>query len=253
MKSLKTYGVIKMGKDKHTFKKFSKAKGFGLSDTSKVHLFFERSGTFKKAFEKYGFVATDYDLEAEHEDVKKIDLFSEINKEFITENSSVFAEIKDNDLVVAFFPCTYFSDQSQLISRGDSFGMKDFSKEEKLRRSATDMTVRSNFYSTLCYLCIIAIRKNFKLIIENPYGKVNFLKQFFPIKPALVIKNRMLWGDFFKKPTQFFFINCTPNFYLERLCAIPKENNPIEKNHGFSRSRISSRFAENFIESVILD
>lgn len=27
----------------------------------------------------------------------------------------------------------------------------------------------------------------------------------------------------------------------------------FEKNHGFSRSRISSRFAENFIESVILD
>ena len=55
-----------MGKDKQTFKKFSKAKNFGLSDSSKVHLFFERSGTFKKAFEKYGFVATDYDMEAEH-------------------------------------------------------------------------------------------------------------------------------------------------------------------------------------------
>lgn len=61
------------------------------------------------------------------------------------------------------------------------------------------------------------------------------------------------WGDYFKKPTQFFFLNCIPNFFLERLSASQKENNPIEKNHGFSRSRISSRFAENFIESVILD
>lgn len=242
-----------MGKDKQTFKKFSKAKEFGLSDTSKVHLFFERSGTFKRAFEKYGFVATDYDLEAEHEEVVKVDLFSEITIEYGIESSSIFAEIKDNDLVVAFFPCTYFSDQSQLISRGDSFGMKNFSEEQKLRKSIIDMTTRMNFYNTLCRLCIIAKRKNFKLIIENPYGKVNFLKQFFPIKPALIIKNRMLWGDYFKKPTQFFFINCMPNFYLERLCAIPKENNPIEKTHGFSRSRISNRFAENFIESVILD
>ena len=242
-----------MGKDKQTFKKFSKAKNFGLSDSAKIHLFFERSGTFKKAFEKYGFVATDYDLEKEHEEVQQTDLFLEIIKEYYDESSPIFAEIKDNDLVVAFFPCTYFSDQSRLVSRGDSFGMKDFSDEEKLERSMCDMIKRAEYYKTLCRLCLIAERKNFKLIIENPYGKVNFLKQFFPIKPALVIKNRMLWGDFFKNPTQFFFINCTPNFYLERLCAIPKENNPIEKNHGFSRSRISSRFAENFIESVILD
>lgn len=67
-----------MGKDKRTFKKFSKAKNFGLSDSSKVHLFFERSGTFKRAFEKYGFVATDYDLKAEHEEVVKDNLFSEV-------------------------------------------------------------------------------------------------------------------------------------------------------------------------------
>ena len=33
------------------------AKNFGLNDSSRVHLFFERSGTFKKAFEKYGFIA----------------------------------------------------------------------------------------------------------------------------------------------------------------------------------------------------
>lgn len=168
------------------------AKNFGLSDSSRVHLFFERSGTFKKAFEKYGFVATDYDLEAEHEEVKKTDLFLEINKEYYDESSKVFAEIKDNDLVVAFFPCTYFSDQSQLISRGDSFGMKGFSDEDKLHRSIVDMKTRADFYIILCRLCIIARKKNFKLIIENPYGKVNFLKQFFPIKPCLIIKNRML-------------------------------------------------------------
>lgn len=229
------------------------AENFGLNDSSRVYLFFERSGTFKKAFEKYGFIATDYDLEAEHKEVKKTDLFLEITKEYYDESSSIFAEIKKNDLVVAFFPCTYFSDQSQLISRGDSFGMKDFSQYEKLERSMKDMNIRAGFYQTLCRLCMIAERKHFKLIIENPYGKVNFLKQFFPIKPCLIIKNRMLWGDFFKKPTQFFFINCIPNFFLERVCASPEENNPIEKNHGFSRSRISSRFAENFIESVILD
>lgn len=242
-----------MGKDKHTFKKFSTAKNFGLSDSSKVHLFFERSGTFKRAFEKYGFVATDYDLEKEHEEVQQTDLFFEIVKEYYDKSSSVFAKIKSDDLVVAFFPCTYFSDQSQLISRGDSFGMKSFSQYEKLERSMKDMTMRADFYKVLCKLCVIAKIKNFKLIIENPYGKVNFLKHFFPIKPALIIKNRMLWGDYFKKPTQFFFINCMPNFFLEAMCSSQKETNPIEKNHGFSRSRISNRFAENFIKSVILD
>ena len=78
------------------------AKNFGLSDSHRVHLFFERSGTFKKAFEKYGFVATDYDLEAEHEEVKKTDLFLEITREYYDLSSSVFAKIESVAILLKF-------------------------------------------------------------------------------------------------------------------------------------------------------
>lgn len=222
-----------------------------MNKPNKVHILFERSGTFKKAFKSFGISAIDYDLEAEHEEVVKTNLFSEIIKEYYDNSSLIFAEIKDNDLVIAFFPCTYFSDQSQLASRGDAFQMKNFSEEEKLKRSITDMTARADFYNTLCRLCIIAKRKNFKLIIENPYGKVNFLKHFFPIKPDLVIRDRRTLGDFYKKPTQFFFVNCHPEFVLEQEYIPTKKNKAIEDIHGFERSRISEVFAKKFIEQFL--
>lgn len=44
----------------------------------KVHCLFEQSGTFKKAFEKYGYEAYDYDIQNEFNETDKIiDLFEE--------------------------------------------------------------------------------------------------------------------------------------------------------------------------------
>ena len=81
----------------------------------------------------------------------------------------------------------------------------------------------------------------------------NFLKQFFPIKPELVIKDRRKIGDIYKKPTQFFFINCEPEFKLYGDCFV-KVDDPknIEDASGFARSVISSAFAKNFIETYIV-
>ena len=220
----------------------------------KVHCFFEQSGTFKKNFQELGFPAYGYDIENTENVDFNVNLFNEIKSEISTHNSEIFKNIKSNDLVFAFFPCTYFSDQSQLLSRGDSFGQLKWSKEQKLKYSLEQMEKRTEFYKYLCNLCIIAINKGFKLIIENPYGKVNFLKHFFPLKPGIIIKDRIKYGDFYKKPTQFFFINCEPNFKLlnEYDYKIIK-NKIIEKENGFARSIISKKFAKNFIENFVID
>ena len=220
----------------------------------KVHCFFEQSGTFKKKFQELGFPAYGYDIENTENVDFNVNLFNEIKSEISTHNSEIFKNIKSNDLVFAFFPCTYFSDQSQLLSRGDSFGQLKWSKEQKLKYSLEQMEKRTEFYKYLCNLCIIAINKGFKLIIENPYGKVNFLKHFFPLKPGIIIKDRIKYGDFYKKPTQFFFINCEPNFKLlnEYDYKIIK-NKIIEKENGFARSIISKKFAKNFIENFVID
>lgn len=220
----------------------------------KVHCYFEQSGTFKNAFRGLGFEAFDYDI-METEDVNyNIDIFKEIEMWATEKEKTYFSKMDRNDLVIAFFPCTYFSDQSQLLSRGDSFGQKKWDLMQKLYYSFTQMEIRSNFYKHLCWLVEIALQEGFKLIIENPYGKVNFLKQFFPVKPQLVIKDRTKWGGFFKKPTQFFFINCEPSFHLQRMYSCnPNTKKVVQELHGFERSIISKEFARNFIENVILD
>lgn len=219
-----------------------------------VHCLFEQSGTFKKAFEKLGHKAFDYDInKTENVDVV-IDLFEQIFLTDMEMTQTIFDGIKKDDLIIAFFPCTYFSDQNQLLSRGDNFGQKEWSMEKKLKYSTDNMEKRMTFYKYLCTLCLIAIKKGFRLIIENPYGTVNFLKQFFPIKPGLIIKDRRTMGDFYKKPTQFFFVNCEPEFKLHgEYFSTMGSKKTIERTQGFNRSIISPAFAENFIKTYIID
>lgn len=219
-----------------------------------VHCLFEQSGTFKKAFEELGYKAFDYDInKTENVDVV-VDLFEQIFLADMEKTQTIFDSIKKTDLVIAFFPCTYFSDQSQLSSRGDGFRQQKWSIEKKLKYSMDKMEKRMLFYKYLSTLCLIAIKKDFRLIIENPYGTGNFLKQYFPVKPKLVIKDRMEMGDVYKKPTQFFFINCEPEFKLYGNCFVKvDEQKTIEKSGGFARSVISSAFAKNFIETYIVD
>lgn len=219
----------------------------------KVHCLFEQSGTFKKAFKELGYDAIDYDInKTENVDVV-INLFIQINLASVEGEYTIFDNISQDDLVIAFFPCTYFSDQSQLLSRGDNYGQKEWSEKEKIEYSMKQMQERSTFYTFLCSLCLLAIKKGFKLIIENPYGKVNFLKQYFPIKPKVVIMNRQKMGDFYKKPTQFFFINCNPEFNLQNEYNLEnKMQKRIEDNKGIKRSIISPTFAKNFIKDFII-
>lgn len=219
---------------------------------SKVHCLFEQSGTFKKAFKELGYNAIDYDInKTENVDVV-VDLFMQIFFANEEKRYSVFDNISQDDLVIAFFPCTYFSDQSQLLSRGDSYEQKEWSVKKKLEYSMEQMQERSSFYTFLCSLCLLAIKRGFKLIIENPYGKVNFLKHFFPLKPEVVLLDRRKMGNFYKKPTQFFFINCVPEFKLwNEYAETMGKKKLIEDNKGFARSIISPTFAKNFIKTYI--
>ena len=220
----------------------------------KVYILFEQSGTFKKIFAAYGYNVTEYDIENTENVDLRTDIFAEIDLEFNNKNNSLFSNINESDLVFAFFPCTYFSDQSQLLSRGDNFGQKSWSEKQKLEYSMKQANKRSKFFNYLCKLCIIAIDRGFKLIIENPYGKINFLKWYFPIKPEIIITDRRSYGDYFKKPTQFFFVNCVPEFKLfqegDKTKFVTKR---IENKRGIDRSLLSPAFAENFCKQFIFD
>ena len=56
-------------------------------------------------------------------------------------------------------------------------------------------------------LCVAKTR-NIRLIMENPWSEQTYLKANFVIAPTYVDNNRMLRGDYFKKPTAYWFINC---------------------------------------------
>lgn len=219
-----------------------------------VFCLFEQSGTFKNAFKKIGHKAYDFDIaKTKHTDFV-LDLFEEINNEKNKKTKTIFDSIKTDDLIIAFFPCTYFSDQSQLCSRGDNLGQKKWTQKEKLEYSIDSMNKRAFMYEALCNLCIIALERNFKLIIENPAGNCGFLRQYFPIKSEIVIKDRSLYGDNYKKSTQFFFMNCEPAFHLEK--TYKKTENKIkivEKEKLLERSKITEKFADIFISNWILD
>lgn len=67
-------------------------------------------------------------------------------------------------------------------------------------------------YEKLCKLCIVAIRKGLRMVIENPYTQPHYLTTYWSLKPQVIDKDRTKDGDYYKKPTQYFFINCDPKF-----------------------------------------
>jgi hypothetical protein len=216
---------------------------------NEVHILFEQSGTFKKVFADKKYTVREYDIENTPAVDISCDIFEHIDREYQEIGGTIFENIPKGALVLAFFPCTYFSDQSQLVSRGDSAGQKHWNLYSKLDTSARQMGARAIYYQKLCRLCIIADRLGYNLVIENPLGKCGFLKQYFPIKERVVIKDRTKLGDYFKKPTQFFFVNCKPTFNLEKESEWNEfQHKVVEQVHGFDRSRISPEFAKNFVE-----
>lgn len=82
--------------------------------TGKVHCFFEQSGTFKNEFIKLGIPAEDYDIQNNfgHTD-HVVDLFQAIEDAY-DGKPSLFDNIRRGDLIIAFFPCIYFSCLSQM-------------------------------------------------------------------------------------------------------------------------------------------
>ncbi|MEE1119962.1 MAG: hypothetical protein U0K90_08515 [Bacteroidales bacterium] len=97
----------------------------------KVHCFFEQSGTFKNEFIKLGIPAEDYDIQNNFGETNNVvDLFNEI-KEAYENKPSIFDNIKREDLIMAFFPCTYFSCMSQMAISFNHHNYKKLSIKEK--------------------------------------------------------------------------------------------------------------------------
>ena len=97
-----------------------------------AHLLFEQSGTFKNAFKKNGVEAFDYDIQDEFNQTDYvIDLFKEIEGGYQGQES-IFDKMTNDDIVIAFFPCTRFEARIPLAFRGQMFQQKNWDDIQKL-------------------------------------------------------------------------------------------------------------------------
>lgn len=224
----------------------------------KVHCLFEQSGVFKNEFKKLGYEAYDYDIQNNHGETDyQIDLFTEIEKAYES-GASIFDRITKDDLIMSFFPCIYFSALSQMAF---SFGCKNYRRlsqrqktDEILQRSAN----REKFFSLAVKMVSVSIMRDIPMIMENPWAEQTFLKANFVQAPTIVDKDRRLRGDYFMKPTAYWFFNCEPT--NGKSFQKPKETKIVGnckpgKNAGIcseERSMISPDYARNFICDFIL-
>ena len=175
----------------------------------KVHCFFEQSGTFKNEFRKLGYEAYDYDIQNNFGETDyTIDLFAEIEKGYDGQ-PSIFDGISKDDLIMAFFPCIFFCEANARLFRFED----STHRLHPHRQACDDMLRRSRhreryFELALKMFCECDTR-GLRLIVENPYSSIHYLCQYFPYRATVIDKDRSLRGDRFKKPTQYWFVNCT--------------------------------------------
>lgn len=219
----------------------------------KFHLMFEQSGTFKKELHKLGYEAYDYDILNDFKETDyQIDLFNEIEKAY-EGGESVFDNINEDDQIIAFFPCIRFEDSILLGFRGENHSMKNWDMVQKLEYDLKLHKELNQLYGIITKLVIVCIRKKLKLIIENPYSTQHYLIRYWCIKAKVIDYDRSQRGDYYKKPTQYWFINCEPknNFILELM--VLTERKRICDENKVTRSLISPAYANRFLREFVLE
>ena len=223
-----------------------------------AHCFFEQSGTFKNEFIKLGIPAQDYDIQNNFGETDHvIDLFVEIEKAY-GGGISIFDKILPDDIIIAFFPCIYFDCLSQMNFGWYSHNYVKLSTKEKADCILARSKNRERFFRLAVEMFAVAEMKGLRLIMENPWSLQTFLKSNFIVPPTLIDNDRSRRGDYYKKPTAYWFWNCVPT-QGETLQQAYKPKMildlPNERGGGLCsevRSMISPEYARNFICDFIL-
>ncbi len=224
----------------------------------KIYCMFEQSGTFKREFIKLGYQAEDYDIQNNFGETDHvIDLFNEIEKAYRYE-MSIFDNITKDDLIIAFFPCIYFEAMQMTYYSLNCNNYRNKSPKEQIAIAIDRLEKRTKLHKLL-YMLVAICSKGLRLIIENPATEPHYLitLQNFP-KPTVIDKNRMKRGDYFKKPTAYWYFNCEPTYgesfqndkkqKIVRNCAHSKGDGLCSEE----RSMLSSDYARNFICDFII-
>lgn len=151
--------------------------------------------------------------------------------------------------------------------RGQVYQIKDKPILEKMEYDMKLMDELRKMYLLVNKLFIVCIRRNIKLIVENPYSEEHFLRRYWCLQPSVIDRDRRERGDYFKKPTQYWFVNREPsnNFIFEPMSqnsigcndAIRLMNKESWEKTGaktvkVARSMIHPDYANRFIREFIL-
>lgn len=246
-----------------------------MTTPTKVHCFFEQSGTFKNEFRKLGIPAEDYDIQNNFGETDHvIDLFAEIERGY-DGKPSVFDSIGESDLIMAFFPCIMFCGISQM-----NLTLEFYRKNHGTIVGAGNYIIsrsqeRQRFLELLMKFCFTCIDRRLRMVFENPYSVNTYLKNGFIKQPDIVDNDRTKRGDFFHKPTAYWFFNCHPvaaetvqrtRQEEVKYILMHKHQRDAHRNHyerviqgsketgicSEERSMISPDYARNFIADFIL-
>lgn len=223
----------------------------------KFHCLFEQSGTFKNVLKNHGHSAVDYDIENQFNQTDvQIDLFAEIEKSYASimdgkTDETIFAKMRrDTDFIIAFFPCTHFSSMNEVKYKVINKNHHQIDADD-IKYVIGRNRDRSHFFEVYLKFCYVTTWYKIPTIIENPATGRTYLELFSPVPVAWHEQNRVLWGDDFVKPTNFYAINfeMIETFRMYEPRAIHYAKN--ENKNGIFKSLISPVYAENFYKRFL--
>ena len=118
--------------------------------------------------------------------------------------------------------------------------------------------MREEYYQRLLRFVSVCLQRGLRMVFENPYTTDTYLKANFLKNPDVVDSNRMLRGDYFVKPTAYWFWNCEPTH------GFTEQNDKVQKSPMWlrqapkagmcseERSMMSPDYARNFICDFLL-
>jgi hypothetical protein len=136
------------------------------------------------------------------------------------------------------------------------FGYTNYRKlsiKEKTDKILERSHNREYFFSLAVKMISICKQRGLRIIMENPWSEQTFLKANFVMPPTIVDMDRTRRGDYYVKPTAFWFVNCeNTNGFTEQR---DKDRKTILKAKmsgkagicSEERSMISPDYARNFI------
>ena len=84
---------------------------------------------------------------------------------------------------------------------------KKLPMNERIEKILERSTNREYFFSIAIKMIGICLLKGIRIIMENPWAEQTFLKANFIQAPSVIDNNRMMRGDFFVKPTAYWFFS----------------------------------------------